>query len=649
MTSGEPTGAPDRPDVARRWVWVALAVLTVSHLPGAWQDFTLAKPYHQGDFGNILQASVRLLDGQIPYRDYLLIWPPLAPLVLALSFALLGPSLWAAKVPLVLFAAARVPLTYLWLRQIANRSAALAGAAAVWALAPADLRLPYTMGFTVAPALLAFLQLGRMRPHRLIGPAWWAGCSCGIALGFKHNIGVLVGLAIWTWLLCLTPYAALAPRPNARPNARVAGGIRLGATVVALASLLYLCLQFPTPVRTPVILLTPAAVLTGAGAWAAWRRDREDGVAIDWRALGTAVAAVAAGVAVSVLPWVLWLAHNDALPAFAASGLLPGARSGADWGRLYGTLMAPVPLAWSALVMAAAAGCTAAAVAARHATHARAWTAGALLLAVGWQSFGNASLQGMAYLPPLLLLLAAFLRPATEERHRRILAMAACAAWFLVVAYPGPSVDHQAKAVAPVLALGVALAWQLTGARHRVGRIAVVALLAGLVLYPWAEWWNVLHRDAATQEPGPRLVRIAGPRGGTWAPGTVARELADTVDYLDRAAPPGAPLVAWPGLGMVNFLSARPNPTAMDYYWPGYMDGAMEQRLLDELRASRPPVIIMSTMNDFIFGSGLLITGAPRLITYIETHYAEARQFPHWTVLTRNDLAPAADPVAGDG
>ena len=104
---------------------------------------------------------------------------------------------------------------------------------------------------------------------------------------------------------------------------------------------------------------------------------------------------------------------------------------------------------------------------------------------------------------------------------------------------------------------------------------------------------------------------------------------------LDALAPPGAPLVAWPSLGLVNFFTGRPNPTHMDYYWPGYVDAEREQQLLRELDAAAPPTIVLCNAADLVFGDGLLWQSAPQLRAYIDRHYLHVSTLGIYDVYVR--------------
>ncbi|MBA4358137.1 MAG: hypothetical protein C0405_10480, partial [Desulfovibrio sp.] len=67
----------------RRWPWLLLPGLAL-----VWGAANLVWSYNPGDDGFILAYSWRIVNGQIPHRDFVYIRPPLSPLLHAVWLAL---------------------------------------------------------------------------------------------------------------------------------------------------------------------------------------------------------------------------------------------------------------------------------------------------------------------------------------------------------------------------------------------------------------------------------------------------------------------------------------------------------------------------------------------------------------------------------
>lgn len=149
------------------------------------------------DEGLVNVAAVRILAGEVPYRDFWAYHAPGQFYLVAAVFRLFGTTMLVERVLSVLVIAALVVLTYLLTRRLAG---------GVWAAATALSLLPvlYPDGFSAVPAgfipsgvalvlgsLLCFLLYLERGGRWLIG----AGALLGLAMLFRQDLGVYAAVA----------------------------------------------------------------------------------------------------------------------------------------------------------------------------------------------------------------------------------------------------------------------------------------------------------------------------------------------------------------------------------------------------------------------------------------------------------------------
>ena len=198
-------------------------------LAAALSGFTILREANTHDEGFMLQAALRLLDGQVPYRDFYLNYGPGQPLALAGLDAIFGSSLLTWRIVRVVLDATVSVLAY----GVARRSCsiplallAFAGTAAAMAYPP----LPHPN-----PAVLA-LGLGAILVARRSPVA--AGAMGGAAVFFF----VPSGLA-----------AAAGARARVDGGGAAVAGGRCGPPLAAAVTVL--------------LLIGPIAVVAGLGAF----------------------------------------------------------------------------------------------------------------------------------------------------------------------------------------------------------------------------------------------------------------------------------------------------------------------------------------------------------------------------------------------
>jgi hypothetical protein len=187
---------------------------------------TALRGIQPNDEGLMLQMAARIADqGQVPYRDFWLFYPPGQPLLLAGLWELFGPTLVSWRVVRVLLDALVAVLAW----SLAGRL----GAGPRWALAAwlaALLAMAYPSGPHPSPACLALALGALLTADRRPGVAGALAAGAGF-FRLEFAAYLLAGLLL-----------AEAVRRDRRGAARLAGaaaatGLVLFAPVVALAGL----------------------------------------------------------------------------------------------------------------------------------------------------------------------------------------------------------------------------------------------------------------------------------------------------------------------------------------------------------------------------------------------------------------------------
>lgn len=140
--------------------------------------------------GYNLYASERVLDGDVPYRDFHTLYPPAIFYLNAMLFRSLGVSLYTALLGVFAFKVATVVVIYLSGRQLMPRAWALLSAlgSLLWLRPNGPFKsVPMHYGALFLAAALFFLLKHENR--RRLGFIFLAGVSIGLVALFKHNIG----------------------------------------------------------------------------------------------------------------------------------------------------------------------------------------------------------------------------------------------------------------------------------------------------------------------------------------------------------------------------------------------------------------------------------------------------------------------------
>src|SRR5262245_359686 len=175
----------------------------------------LGRVYNRGfnllDEGFVLHVAERVLQGQVPYRDFFTQLTPGAFLALAAVFKVTGPSVIVGRWVTVLIGLLITALLYLSGRRILTRpSAALAALAfPVWGIGQGWFYPNYSW-FALAGCMLALectLRAVAAWERRRVALCWavLAGLSCGVAAFCKQNMGLYTLVALAGALVLAAP------------------------------------------------------------------------------------------------------------------------------------------------------------------------------------------------------------------------------------------------------------------------------------------------------------------------------------------------------------------------------------------------------------------------------------------------------------
>ncbi len=190
-------------------LWLAAALVS---------GFTAWRYLEPFDEGLLLQAATRVADGQWPYADFGWSYGPGQPLLIALAFKLLGPSvIWWRLVRVAADATAALLAWRLTGRVAGPRWALAAWAAAALVAAQPTSANPAAVAFALALAALAVATGGdRATPRRAAS----AGALAALAGFWRPDFGLVAAAAV---------VAALLVRGRA---VRVAAAVAVAVTVL---------------------------------------------------------------------------------------------------------------------------------------------------------------------------------------------------------------------------------------------------------------------------------------------------------------------------------------------------------------------------------------------------------------------------------
>jgi 4-amino-4-deoxy-L-arabinose transferase-like glycosyltransferase len=225
-------GSVTIPETSRREWGIALAIgiLSCAYLLSFWRATTL-----NPDEGISLQAAQRILQGQVPYRDFFSLVTPGSYYWTALLFKVLGDSILVARAALVAYGGLFSLLTYFLARRVCSRSHAALGACLLSVTClPYYFVTEHNWDSTVWTCLALYCAV-----RLLERPNW----TCAFALGFFASLtclfeqskggGLVLGLAVGFVILSY----ALGGR--ALFNGKRLAALTLGLVLPVFVTLLY--------------------------------------------------------------------------------------------------------------------------------------------------------------------------------------------------------------------------------------------------------------------------------------------------------------------------------------------------------------------------------------------------------------------------
>lgn len=179
--------------------------------------------------GYNLYGAERILNGEVPYRDFHTLYPPATVYLNAAIFKLFGVRLYTALFGVFVFKALTTAAIYLSGRQVMPRLWAIVGAvySVVW-LRPNGPFKAVPMHYGALLLAVALYWILRFQRTGRIYCVVAAGLSLGALALFKHNIGAYAVLGFAAWLL-LDRRRAMTPAcsEDSKASADRAGSARL--------------------------------------------------------------------------------------------------------------------------------------------------------------------------------------------------------------------------------------------------------------------------------------------------------------------------------------------------------------------------------------------------------------------------------------
>ena len=183
--------------------------------------------------GKAIEGALRILDGQVPYRDFWSMYAPGQSYAIAGLYWIFGREVLVQGVAVVLINAASASVFYLLMRRIGSaRNLSLMFVVLLvimfWGVAPELTNYPPAL-------LLLLLALDRVTRY-LQGDGdiqlYWAGLCAGMAALFKHDVAAYMAMGI-----CASFFLSWFHAGNQRPASwlnPISASLRLGVSALAI-------------------------------------------------------------------------------------------------------------------------------------------------------------------------------------------------------------------------------------------------------------------------------------------------------------------------------------------------------------------------------------------------------------------------------
>ncbi|MFN8524962.1 MAG: hypothetical protein U0821_17850 [Chloroflexota bacterium] len=608
------------------------------------------------DEGYFVYLSSRVLNGDLPYRDFDTYYTPGVFYLYSATMWLFGVTVMPVRILLAVVRVATAALTYRLCRRLVPWPYAWVPFLLVALVEPSPVfPEPHPAWFGM---LFTLLTMEMLAHHESSGRRVWivaAGAAAGLTFAFKQNVGAFAALGVGAYVL-LGPRSA----PGGWAVRAAALGYSLLLPVAALV-LIWPAINalvfavFVIPLAVTVALAALARPRTGRGA------VLSDGLG---SVLGDGVVAAAAFF-LTTLAWLGPLATALGLSA-TPFGLFVGAVN--QNGLILpleplppGATLAGLTATWLCVVVWAV-GCAGRRGGPR-ATTVLAWAvliSGVLLVTPVRYSVRDPIVEDPELYPWLTFLDLTF---GTSYLYLpAISAMAACvfggiSLWrgavppFLVsyllmgslaalAMYPRVDLLHAMFAGVPLFVVGAY-------AMSRVERLLVggrgVAIRTGvfvaLLIFPVAATLPHLHwRVVTVLWPDPRsavqppYVAVGLPRAPVIMPRNSADSVREAVEYVQRRSDRSEYFFVYPVAPLFNFLADRPNPTRFDHFIPGALTHEDMAEVVRDLERRKPRYVLWDHNGAEYWKT--YPTNAP-ISDYIWRCYRQVTSFTPYLILER--------------
>jgi len=238
------------------------------------------------------------------------------------------------------------------------------------------------------------------------------------------------------------------------------------------------------------------------------------------------------------------------------------------------------------------------------------------------------------WIPPLIFAAGAVLAPRPEESSGtdtdtdteagraldgRLTAVLSVTFFLYLGVFPRADFNHLINVYQGVVVASVVVVYALLR-RYPLqqplwlrGALGLAAAIIGLYAAVAGYWyWDLLHRMDAL---------VGARRSGVMVSNVEAVEMKAMLSAIEELTPPGKALLTIPDIAMINFLAARPMPSAYYNLYEHHIahDGGAGVVAGSELREVS---LAITRYNDFFSDRVGLRDYAPKLVDYLETDFA---------------------------
>lgn len=300
------------------YIPILLVLLAANFLLSPFNIADGSNPFLDGDYGMLTHNALRILQGDVLYRDIWTVYTPATDHFIALIYLVLGDNLRSLRLALALAAAMTTLLVFLISRSLTSAPWALAIAALGLLMGPVCLNFPYPTWFCI-PAGFAMLLIehNAWKKNHNLG-YFMAGIVSGVMFAFKPNLGIFA----FATLAVIQTFEGIL---NTDDSGCKADKLTRAMSVILLISVPVMALALikaHLTVKHIVFFVLPACMIPAAG-FAAARKYSSDGHA--WRLHLSHIVCSALGFCVVTFPLGLYLLAKLGFSGFYRDLIYPTA------------------------------------------------------------------------------------------------------------------------------------------------------------------------------------------------------------------------------------------------------------------------------------------------------------------------------------